>query len=79
VLQSDLEGTYTGIGVVISKTGDQIVIQTVFPNTPAAKAGLKAGDIIMAVDGKVWSKFQWTLFLPWLEECGYFCHTGNSA
>jgi len=52
VLQSDLEGTYTGIGVVISKTGDQIVIQTVFPNTPAAKAGLKAGDIIMAVDGK---------------------------
>jgi len=28
---------------------------------------------------KVWSKFQWTLFLPWLEECGYFCHTGNSA
>jgi carboxyl-terminal processing protease len=52
MLQSDLEGTYTGIGVVISKTGDQIVIQTVFPITPAAKAGLKAGDIILAVDGK---------------------------
>lgn len=51
-LQADLEGTYTGIGVVIGKVEDQIVIQTVFPNTPASKAGVKAGDIIVSVDGK---------------------------
>ncbi|WP_018963251.1 S41 family peptidase [Coprothermobacter platensis] len=51
-LQGDLEGTYTGIGVAIGKVSDQIVIQAVFPNTPASRAGLKSGDVIVSVDGK---------------------------
>lgn len=45
--------TYYGVGIHISinlKT-NQLVIIGVMPESPAKKAGLKAGDIIIAVDG----------------------------
>ncbi|MBC7882908.1 MAG: PDZ domain-containing protein, partial [Anaerolineae bacterium] len=43
-----------GIGIQ-SKTDEkarQLVIQEVTPGGPAARAGLKAGDIVLEVDGK---------------------------
>ncbi|NPV88843.1 S41 family peptidase [Coprothermobacteraceae bacterium] len=54
-LESSLQGNYAGIGVVIEKVGDQVVIQTVFPGTPAYRKGLLKGDIIEAVDGQATS------------------------
>lgn len=46
-----LEGQYKGIGVEIVNTDDdQVVIYGVFENSPADKAGLKAGDILKKVD-----------------------------
>src|SRR5690606_23185812 len=46
-LLDSLNGTYEGIGVEIRQEDDNsIVIITVFDKSPAAEAGLKAGDII---------------------------------
>jgi carboxyl-terminal processing protease len=44
---------YSGIGVHISLNSktEQLVIIGVMPNSPAKNAGIKAGDIILSVDG----------------------------
>ena len=46
-------GTYCGIGAVVErkKTGDISIVRP-FDGSPAQKAGIKAGDIIYAVDGE---------------------------
>ena len=57
--ESDIEdyrfmttGQYGGIGALIAKKGDQIVITDPYENYPAQKAGLLAGDVVLEVDGK---------------------------
>lgn len=45
-------GQYGGIGSLIQKHGEYIVISEPYQNSPAAKAGLKAGDVILEVDGE---------------------------
>jgi carboxyl-terminal processing protease len=49
--KSSLSGSVTGIGVRLSVVGGVPIIQSVIPNSPAAKAGLRSGDTIEAVDG----------------------------
>lgn len=49
---NDINGSYTGIGVVMSEIDGKIVVDQVYSSTPAAEAGIKAGDIIAEVDGK---------------------------
>ncbi|HEY3071565.1 MAG TPA: S41 family peptidase [Candidatus Limnocylindrales bacterium] len=49
--KSSLSGSVTGIGVRLSVLGGVPIIQSVIPNGPAAKAGLRSGDTIEAVDG----------------------------
>ena len=44
-------GSYGGIGALIRKTGDLILISEIYESSPAAKSGLLAGDIIMEIDG----------------------------
>lgn len=44
-------GEYAGIGSVISKKGENIIIREPYKNSPAAKAGLFPGDIILGIDG----------------------------
>ncbi|MEI3155220.1 MAG: PDZ domain-containing protein [Odoribacter sp.] len=39
------------MGSVISKKGDQVIIREPYKNSPAAKAGLLPGDVILAIDG----------------------------
>lgn len=57
--ESDMEdfrfmttGEYAGIGSLISKKGEYVVIAEPYEGFPAAKAGLKAGDKILEIDGK---------------------------
>lgn len=46
------DGKYNGIGAMIKVIDDYVTITEPYDNCPAQKAGLKAGDIIMEVDGK---------------------------
>jgi len=52
-LLEDTSGSFAGVGVVVS-AGEDNLITVVSPieGTPAAKAGLKAGDKILAIDGE---------------------------
>lgn len=45
-------GQYGGIGALIHKQGDTIVIAEPYEGKPAQEYGLKAGDIILEVDNK---------------------------
>jgi len=45
-------GEYAGIGAMISKRRNQIVVAEPYEGFPAQKSGLKAGDIFLEVDGK---------------------------
>lgn len=48
-----LEGNYKGIGIEISQNDDEeIVIYKVFEDSPADKAGLKNGDILVKIAGE---------------------------
>jgi S1-C subfamily serine protease len=40
------------LGVRVGETGDGVYIGEVTPQSPAAKAGLKAGDVIVSVNGR---------------------------
>lgn len=49
----DFEGAFQGIGATVSQQDGFIVIVQPLPNTPAERAGLRAGDIILEVDGEL--------------------------
>ncbi|HWO73814.1 MAG TPA: S41 family peptidase, partial [Dehalococcoidia bacterium] len=53
-----LTGQFDGIGATVSQQNNEIVIVAPIKGTPAEKAGLKSGDVILEVDGestKGWS------------------------
>lgn len=45
-------GEYGGIGALIRKKGDYTAISQPYEDSPAAKAGLINGDVILEIDGK---------------------------
>lgn len=47
-----LEGTFAGIGIYIQQQDNKLIIQSIFEESPAEKAGLREGDEVVAVDGK---------------------------
>lgn len=46
------DGKYNGIGAMIRQIDNYVTITEPYDNCPAQKAGLKAGDVILEVDGK---------------------------
>lgn len=53
ILKQNLSSTLTGIGIYLrqDQTSKQIIMSSIIPGSPAEKAGLKRGDIILAVNG----------------------------
>lgn len=49
---ADFEGQYEGIGAEVTVEDGQIMITVPYAGSPAAEAGIEAGDIILAVDGR---------------------------
>ncbi|HTP02310.1 MAG TPA: S41 family peptidase [Anaerolineales bacterium] len=47
---SQLAGSYEGIGATVDSTGDYLTIVSTFAGSPAQKAGLESGDEITGVD-----------------------------
>lgn len=45
-------GQYGGIGAIIRKVGDYIYVAEPYEGNPAQKAGIKAGDRILSIDGR---------------------------
>ncbi len=51
-LNVQIEGSFGGIGVVLDVDKNEHLVISVLPGTPAAKAGLKGGDIIVQINGQ---------------------------
>lgn len=49
---NNLEGVFGGIGVYLEKRVPHVYITGIFPDGPAAAAGVQAGDIVLAIDGE---------------------------
>jgi carboxyl-terminal processing protease len=45
-------GQYGGIGAMIRKKGDGVMVSEPYENCPAVRSGMQAGDVILEVDGR---------------------------
>jgi carboxyl-terminal processing protease len=48
---ADLGKPYTGVGILFVADGGQTVVMEVWPDSPAAQAGIRRRDVLLAVDG----------------------------
>ncbi len=55
-MQVEFEGEFGGIGIVITVRENKLTIVSPIKNTPGARADLKAGDVIKAIDGQLTSE-----------------------
>jgi carboxyl-terminal processing protease len=53
LFNEDTEGTFGGIGVEVDFKDDYAVVLAPIPSSPAMRAGVRAGDKIIAVDNKL--------------------------
>jgi carboxyl-terminal processing protease len=49
VVEEDLQGSFSGVGIQIGFRGARLAVVAPLPNTPAEKAGVKAGDYIVGI------------------------------
>ncbi|MFH2009432.1 MAG: S41 family peptidase [bacterium] len=51
-LRAVLTGRFSGVGLVVSRRKGQVVVLSAAPGGPAGRAGIRAGDKLLAVDGQ---------------------------
>ncbi len=52
LMREDQRGKYYGVGMTVGPRNNQVIVIFPFNGTPAYKAGIHPGDVIIAVDGK---------------------------
>ena len=50
--QDDLKGKFSGIGASVDQRNGEITIVRPFDGSPAMRAGVRAGDVLLAIDGE---------------------------
>ena len=50
--EEGLSGTYVGIGVQLEAERDEVVVATPIEDSPADRAGIRSGDVLVAVNGE---------------------------
>jgi carboxyl-terminal processing protease len=50
--ESDTEGQFGGIGIEVETKDDQLVVLSPIEGSPADRAGVKSGDVIVVIDGR---------------------------
>ncbi|MFO0586692.1 MAG: S41 family peptidase [Polyangiaceae bacterium] len=52
IFRGDTQGKFAGVGVEVDFRGEAVTIIAPFDGSPAARAGIRPGDQIVAIDGK---------------------------
>jgi len=55
-MQADTKGEYGGLGIEISKRDDALTVVAPMEDTPASRAGLQSGDVIVRIEDKPTAK-----------------------
>ena len=51
-MQDRQKGSFSGLGILVTKRNNQVTVITPLEGTPAARLGIRAGDIIAEVEGE---------------------------
>lgn len=49
---NDLEGSYSGVGIVVAEQEGKLTILEVIPLSPSERAGIQVGDVLLEIDGE---------------------------
>ena len=52
LLREEQRGKYYGVGMQVGPRNNKVIVIAPFVGTPAYRAGIRPGDVIIAVDGK---------------------------
>jgi carboxyl-terminal processing protease len=51
-MRATTTGSYSGVGIEVSAEDGRVVVVTPIEGSPAARAGVRSGDVVLAVDGR---------------------------
>ena len=51
-MRATTTGSYTGVGIEVSAEDGRVIVVTPIDGSPAARAGVRAGDVVLAVDDR---------------------------
>lgn len=52
LFESDIAGEFSGVGMEVGMQNDVITVIAPLPDTPAEKAGMQTGDVLVKIDGE---------------------------
>uniref|UniRef100_A0A7C2EBT5 S41 family peptidase n=1 Tax=Ammonifex degensii TaxID=42838 RepID=A0A7C2EBT5_9THEO len=51
-LRAEIRGSFGGLGILVGLKDNHLTVVRPFPDTPAGRAGIKAGDVIVKIDDR---------------------------